>query len=65
MIVDVRVKLWVDTDDPAVAQAAADLAVWHNLALIEESTQGGEVSSVLVWVDGEGEVLVRLEQPDG
>lgn len=43
------------------AWSAADLARHHFLALVEESTQGGEVDSVTVHVDGLGECQVALE----
>lgn len=42
------------------AWSAADLARHHFLALIKESTQGGEVDSVTVHVDGLGKCQVAL-----
>ena len=47
------------------AWAAADLAHWNNLALMLESTRGGEVESVDVHVDGCGLCKVTLVHPGG
>ena len=52
----------VDTEDPEVATAAADLAVFHYLAFVLEVTQGHVVEEVVVHVDGYGEVCVSLEE---
>ncbi len=62
MNIKIGVEFVTDADEENAARAAASLAAWNFLALVEESTQGREVKSVTVHVDGYGPVEVAVGQ---
>lgn len=60
MKVKIGVEFDVDTDEENVAKAAASLAAYNYLTFCEVSGVRTDVDEVTVYVDGYGDVTVRL-----